>query len=713
MMDGVAFAWLALDSADNDPARFWAHVVAALRQAGVEMPEAVGGALAAPGARASEAALPQLVNALAAAGAPVVLAIDDYHLVQVQEVHDGVAFLLAHLPATTRLVIASRTVPPLGIARLRANGELAEVAADALRFRDDEAAALLNGTLALELPASDLESLQSRTEGWAAGLYLAGLTLRDADDRRAAVAAFSGSDRHLVDYLAEEALAGLDEETRAFLLETSILDALTAALCDAVRRADGSRALLEQVEPGTSPHPRRPSTRLVPLPPPVPSRAAAPAGGRRATASGARSARAGRRMARRERRHDAAVHHALRAGLAPRRRARGARLERLLQRGRIGTVHTWLDALPPTRRARPELPGRAWIGFDSGELPGVERWLAAAEAADDGRVPGGRLQHPGAAAMLGDARVLVGDLGAAPAGGAGAAAGARRSSPWRAVALATLGTATYWTGGSSERAASSLEQAVGLERPGTNSLATLRSLGMLAVIAAGRGDSDAAAGWVARADELVAREALGEYHMGACATAVAGQLAAAAGDHAAGEALLERAAVLARRGAARADLAYALCARISVIAAARGAEAARDVLREARRTVAACPDPGVLARDLDAAERRLRGRAGAGDGRRGEDLLGPRDGRAALPPHAADVRRDRRPAVRLEEHRAHSRAEHLPQARRREPRGRRRRGPPGAAAVDRARRRTVQSAYHCRARSPIEQEDRRCRSASW
>jgi ATP/maltotriose-dependent transcriptional regulator MalT len=92
----AAFAWLALDPADNDPARFWAHVIAALRQAGVAVPDAVGGALTAPGARASDAALPQLVNALAASGTPVVLAIDDYHLVQEQEVHDGVGFLLVH-----------------------------------------------------------------------------------------------------------------------------------------------------------------------------------------------------------------------------------------------------------------------------------------------------------------------------------------------------------------------------------------------------------------------------------------------------------------------------------------------------------------------------------------------------------------------------------------------------------------------------------------
>ena len=322
----------------------------------------------------------------------------------------------------------------------------------------------------------------------------------------------------------------------------------------------------------------------------------------------------------------AAVHHALRAGLAALAGELVARdWNAYLQRGRIGTVRTWLDALPADLVERdPELClARAWIRFDSGELEGVERWLAAAEAADDGRVP-----REGGSSIRGGRRHAAGDAGlrrrrprrGRPPGRAGAAAGARRR-----LAVARGGARDARHGDVLDRrprraGGPVLEEAVGLERPGTNSLATLRSLGMLAVVALGLGDGDAAAGWVARADVLVAREALGEYHMAACATAVAGQLAAADGDPAAGEALLERAAVLARRGAARADLAYALCARVPVTATARGGEAAREVLREARRTVAACPDPGVLARDLDDAERRLRGRTPAHEGRRGEDL---------------------------------------------------------------------------------------------
>src|SRR6476646_10310687 len=244
----TAFAWLGLDAGDNDPVRFWTHLLASIDQTGVPVATDLGDALAARGARATEIVLPPLVNALAASGADLVLVLDDYHVIAEPEIHEGVAFLLQHLPAGVRVAIASRTRPPIGVARLRAAGELVDVTAESLRFNAEEAASLLNGTLSLALQGADLELLRARTEGWAAGLYLAGLSLLDAGDRSAAIAAFSGSDQHIVDYLAEESLAGLDAGTRSFLLETSILDGLTPALCDALLDTTASRATLDRLE---------------------------------------------------------------------------------------------------------------------------------------------------------------------------------------------------------------------------------------------------------------------------------------------------------------------------------------------------------------------------------------------------------------------------------------------------------------------------------
>jgi LuxR family maltose regulon positive regulatory protein len=612
---GGTFAWLALDAGDNDPARFWAHVVAAYERGGVGMPAGIGEAMAAPGARAAEVLVPRLVNALAAQAAPAVLALDDYHLIVESAIHEDLALLVQHLPAGARLAIASRSVPALGSARLRARGQLAELPPDALRFSDAESAALLNGSLRLGLSTGELAALQRRTEGWTAGVYLAGLSLRDASDRQAAIDAFSGTERHVVDYLAEEVLGGLPPALRAFLLETSILDALAPSLCDAARAQGGSRELLEDLE--------RSNLFLIPLD---------------ARGDWFRYHHLFQAVLRREleRTRDpddiaalharaaawhaehgdatAAIGHWVRAGDPL---AAAALVGRIwndhLQRGRMATVRGWLDGLPDELVERdPQLClARAWILFDSGELAAVPRWTAAATAADDGRP----LHHGGssvsaAVAMLhATLAYMVGDLGHAAALSARAVELERdAASAWRAVALATLGTTTYWTGGGIGRAVEALEEAIGLARPGVNSLAALRALGMRAIVALDAGDHDAAGAWVARAGELRVREALDEYPMGAYAHAAAGGLAVRAGDLAAARAALERARVLALRGGARPVLAYVLTALAPVVASTGGPGEANEVLREARAVVAACRDPGLLGHALADVERRLRGR---------------------------------------------------------------------------------------------------------
>src|SRR5712671_1009301 len=245
---GRPVAWLSLDAADNDPVRFWRHVVAALDRARPGIAERVSPLLGPPAPRTFEGLVTALVNELDAESseAEVLLVLDDYHLIDAQLVHGSLEFLVEHLPPGLRLVLASRSDPPLP--RLRAGGQLAELRAADLRFIVDEAAALLREATGGELPVAAVAALAARTEGWAAGLQLAALSLRGQADPAGFAAAFGGSHRYLLDYLTEEVLERQAEERRRFLLETSVLDRLSGGLCDAVTGRTDSQAILQQVE---------------------------------------------------------------------------------------------------------------------------------------------------------------------------------------------------------------------------------------------------------------------------------------------------------------------------------------------------------------------------------------------------------------------------------------------------------------------------------
>src|SRR5215467_11588586 len=243
-------AWLSLDAGDNDPARFWRHAVAALDRVQPGIGERAGPLLGPPAPLSFEGLVTALINELAAQPGEdkLLLVLDDYHLIDTQQVQDSLVFLLEHLPSSMHLVLASRADPPLPLARLRARGQLAELRAAELRFTADEAAALLREAIGADLPGQAVAALAARTEGWAAGLQLAGLSLRGQQDKAGFVAAFSGSHRYVLDYLTDEVLERQDEQLRGFLLETSVLDRLSSALCDAVTGRTGSQAMLEQVE---------------------------------------------------------------------------------------------------------------------------------------------------------------------------------------------------------------------------------------------------------------------------------------------------------------------------------------------------------------------------------------------------------------------------------------------------------------------------------
>jgi ATP/maltotriose-dependent transcriptional regulator MalT len=243
-------AWLSLDAADNDPVRFWRHVVAALDRARSGIGERIGPLLGLPAPASFGGLVTALINELAAqrGDGEVLLVLDDYHLIDAQPVHGSLGFLLEHLPPGLHLVLASRADPPLPLARLRAGGQLAELRTADLRFSGEEAAALLRESAGADLPAAAVAALAARTEGWVAGLQLAALSLRGRADPAGFVAAFGGSHRYILDYLAEEVLDRQHEEVRTFLLETSLLERLCGGLCDAVTGRTDSQAMLEEVE---------------------------------------------------------------------------------------------------------------------------------------------------------------------------------------------------------------------------------------------------------------------------------------------------------------------------------------------------------------------------------------------------------------------------------------------------------------------------------
>ena len=242
---GHPVAWLSLDAGDNDPARFWHHAVAALDRARPGTGDRVAPLLGPPAPASFQGLVTALINDLA--GEEAVLVLDDYHLISAQQVHESLAFLVEHRPAGICVVLASRSDPPLSLARLRARGQLAEVRAAELRFTPAEAGELLQH-VASALPEASVAALAARTEGWAAGLQLAALSLRGQHDATGFVAAFTGSHRYVLDYLAEEVLERQDKELRTFLLETSVLERLSGPLCDAATGRGGSQALLEEAE---------------------------------------------------------------------------------------------------------------------------------------------------------------------------------------------------------------------------------------------------------------------------------------------------------------------------------------------------------------------------------------------------------------------------------------------------------------------------------
>lgn len=231
---GRPVAWLSLDEGDNDPARFWSHCIAALQTIIPDIGAEVLSVLQSSQPPPIESILTSLINELAAIPEGLILVLDDYHVVDSAKIVHALTYFIESLPAQVHLVIATREDPDLPLARLRARGQLIELRVRDLRFTESEAAEFLNLTMGLHLPPEDIAALETRTEGWIAGLQLAALSMQGLEDTAGFIESFTGSHHFVLDYLIEEVLHKQPGIVQTFLLQTSILDRMCGPLCDAV-----------------------------------------------------------------------------------------------------------------------------------------------------------------------------------------------------------------------------------------------------------------------------------------------------------------------------------------------------------------------------------------------------------------------------------------------------------------------------------------------
>jgi LuxR family transcriptional regulator, maltose regulon positive regulatory protein len=445
------FAWITLDRGDNDPARLWWHVGCVLQRACPKLDlDAILGGLAAQAPDIAGRLLPLLLNALASLPDPVVLVLDDYHVIKAASCQDHVAFLVRHLPPAVQLVLVTRAAPALPLARLRAAGELTEIRARELRFSPSQVAQLVAAVAGLELSEPDLADLGRRTEGWPAGVYLVALALRRQPSPSAFIRQLSGDSRFVVDFLGEEVLSHQSAEVRQFLARTSVLSRFCAPLCEAVVGSANAAEIIDLLE--------RENLFVVPLDdtrqwfryhhlfaqmlrtelaktePEI-----VPALHQRASD-----------WLRRSGRPDEAISHARAAGDT------AAAIDLITRNwyayvgsGRVETVLGWLGSLGNAVIAAHPVAAHcaAWTAAMAGDRESVQRWLPAIEAGgNDGPLP------DGVRSLLSSAALLKGSFGFEGVGPMRAAAAQAvtlepdPTSPWHALAGAAYASALYWSG---------------------------------------------------------------------------------------------------------------------------------------------------------------------------------------------------------------------------------------------------------------------------
>jgi LuxR family transcriptional regulator, maltose regulon positive regulatory protein len=476
--DGSRFAWTTLDHGDNDPSRLWWKVISAVRRAcpefDVDPPQVL-----AP--RQGRVLLPALIARLGTLRAPVVLVLDDYHLVNYHRCHAQVESLLRDLPRPVQVVLITRAIPPLELARLRAAGEVADIGLPDLRFSQAQASTLVSTVAGVTLDDSDVSALLTRTEGWPAGVYLAALSLRGHPSPHTFIDQFTGNNRFIADFLAEEVLNRQASDVRRFLLQTSILDRFTAPLCDAVTGRTDSATLIERLE--------RENLFLIPA---DEDRVwyryhhlfAQMLRGQLARAQPGlvpllhRRASAWHREAGST---EEAIAHALSAadtdGAAE---LITAHWHDFADAGRINTVRDWLGSLGEDRLAGHPVAAHcaAWAAAVCWDVDTARRWLRAIEAAADvngqadaGGLPDGMRSFASSAAML---RATFGFTGVGPmVEDAITAAGLEDdpASPWYSYARALLGFGLHLAGDPDAMPILERALAAGVSRPRTRMIA--------------------------------------------------------------------------------------------------------------------------------------------------------------------------------------------------------------------------------------------------
>lgn len=595
--DATRFGWLSLDSSENDPTRFWTCVVAALRKANPGVaPNAYE--LLGLGADLAQVVLPTLLNELAAMNERIVLVLDDYHAVDNRAVHELVTFVLDRMPETLRLVVATRLDPLLPLARLRARGELLEVRTDDLRFASAEAADLLTDVVGLDLTATEVGLLLRRTEGWAAGLYLAALSLGSRGDAAAFVETFAGDNRHIVDFLIAEVLAGQSGPRRSFLLRTSVLDRLNGPLCDATLEATDSATDLKEIEEQNlflvpldlSRHWYRYHQLFAEL-----LRAELYRTEPELVAGLHR--RAGSWLAAEGLTDDALRHLAAAGEIAQCADLIAAGWVAEFNQGRLLTVSGWLDLLDEeTVKNDPRLAAiRAWIALNFGELDVGAVWIAAVEAAsasDTGdedvaaQVAVLRAVHKFRSGEVSSAleraeqaiTYSVGDAPMATSGG------------YCVGAHCVYGSTLYYSGRTGE-AEGSYRRAVELAEKVDDHSARIYCLGYLALIAAEDGRLDEARHHIQRVTGNGGDINDRDQFVGLMVSLATAVILDARGDAATALGAADVAVVSARRGGAIPEIAKALVVRAQILEHLGNREAARENRQEAtmllgRRAVA-------------------------------------------------------------------------------------------------------------------------------
>ena len=586
--------WVSIDEADNDPVVLWSHVLEALRRVCPDLeaprpPELVGAR------RIVDSVLPDLVNGLSEQG-DTALILDDFHRLGSGPSRDSIAWLVEHAPASFQLVLSTRNEPALPLAGFRAHGELLELRADDLEFSAEEADLLLNDRLGLGLARAEVDELVQRTEGWPAGLYLAALSLRGAEDRHAFVNRFGGTSRHVVDFLVDEVLETYDPALQTLMLRCSVLERLCGPLCDALLEQDGSaeqlselartnlflrplddhgewyrfhhlfsqllRVELEHREPGLGPTLHR-----------------------RASAWHRDHGSVGE-----------AIEHALDAGaFADAGELISANWVETVNVCRQATVLAWLERFPGEvlDSSAVLMAVKAWVLSMCAMRDEAMEAMAAVDKLDDrdqGPLPDGSSSPEASMAIL-RATIPFGDVGAGHQNAVRAAQLEPPESPFWPVVCWARGMGHFFSGEFAEAEPWFVQAAI-LGPPAGMWLVAGSALSYQSLIAGEAGDVGQQA-WLAEQAVELAREHRLEEIDGEVPLALGASLAAR-GKLEEARPLFEESVTVLRAYGQPIDLAHALIRQAQALISLGESDAAAAAIAEARATVDSCPDPGIL-----------------------------------------------------------------------------------------------------------------------